>query len=122
MSEGLTIKDKLKVMLMLESDDQDKVLDLIIEQTASNLRFKLGLAASQDIPEELSFVMLEVCVRRFNRLKNEGMASYSQEGESITFKSNDFDDFLPDIDEWKRRNADARSLGSVRFINPYGEE
>ena len=48
------------------------------------------------------------------------MTAYSQEGESITFKASDFDDFLDDINLWKRRNQkDVQTLGKVQFINPY---
>ena len=83
----------LKTMLQLNTTDQDGLLD---------------------------YIVLEVCVRRYNRLKNEGMTSYSQEGESITFKSDDFDDFQDDISAWKEaNNVPDASLGSARFINPF---
>ena len=110
----------LKTMLQLETTDQDGLLNLIIKNTTKALRFKLGLNAGKEFPQELDYIVLEVCVRRYNRLKNEGMASYSQEGESITFKSDDFDDFQDDISAWKEANdvPDA-SLGKARFVNPF---
>ena len=49
-----------------------------------------------------------------------GMASYSQEGQSITFNSSDFDDFMDDINAWREQNGkNVRSLGHVQFFNPY---
>ena len=84
----------LKTMLQLETTDQDGLLKLIITNPTTALRFKLGLSNGNEFPQELDYIVLEVCVRRYNRLKNEGMASYSQEGKSITFKSDDFNDFL----------------------------
>lgn len=110
----------LKTMLQLNTTDQDGLLNLIIKNTTKALRFKLGLNAGKEFPGELDYIVLEVCVRRYNRLKNEGMASYSQEGESITFKSDDFDDFQADISAWKEANdvPDA-SLGKARFVNPF---
>lgn len=117
MANSLPMLDKLKVMLGLADDDQRPVLDLIIDQTEAALNFKLGTTA---IPEELEWIELEVCVSRYNRLKNEGMTAYTQEGESITFKSSDFDDFLDDINDWRRRNQkDPTTLGQVLFLNPY---
>ncbi|MGN1284319.1 MAG: phage head-tail connector protein, partial [Candidatus Limosilactobacillus intestinavium] len=83
--------DDLKTMLALKSDQQNGILKLIISNTEQALRFKLELSTDEELPSELGYIELEVCVRRFNRLKNEGMASYSQEGESITFNSSDFD-------------------------------
>ena len=61
-----------------------------------------------------------MCVRRYNRISNEGMASYSQEGQSITFNSSDFDDFEADINAWREQNGkNVKSLGKVQFFNPY---
>ncbi|MEH1000271.1 phage head-tail connector protein [Limosilactobacillus reuteri] len=115
-----TVLQNLKVMLGIENDDRDNLLKLIIDNTDQALRFKLELAEDEKVPGELGYIELEVSVRRFNRLQNEGMSQYSQEGESITFNSSDFDDFLDDIDLWKRRNQkDVKSLGAVSFINPY---
>lgn len=111
---------ELKTMLGLADDTRDALLSLIIKTTVQALRFKLALVPSEPFPSDLSYIALEVCVKRFNRLKNEGMASYSQEGESITFNSNDFDDFQADIDAWKERNGkNAQTLGRGFFFDPY---
>lgn len=108
----------LKIMLGLsdENKESDSLLNLIIKNTELSLRFKLDLKPGEDIPSELSYIPLEVAVRRFNRIKNEGMTSYSQEGESITFSNNDFDAFESDIEEYKRRN---NSDGLLYMVDPY---
>ena len=72
------VLDEVKTMLRINDDGQDDLLNLIITNTERNLNFKLQ---TETVPDELRFIELEVCIRRFNRLKNEGMASYSQEGE-----------------------------------------
>lgn len=110
----------LKTMMEIKTDTQDDVLNLIINNTTKALRFKLDLKPTDDFPEELSYIALEVCVRRYNRRKNEGMTSYEQEGQSFTFKSNDFDDFADDINDWKDANGkNATSLGTVSLISGY---
>ena len=43
------------------------------------------------------------------------MTSYSQEGETISFNSNDFDDFSDDIAEWKKNNG----TGLLTTVDPY---
>ena len=112
--------DDLKTMLQLTTDKQDLLLNLIIKNTEQALSFKLRLSEDESIPEDLAFIALEVCVRRYNRISNEGMASYSQEGQSITFNSSDFDDFMDDINAWREQNGkNVRSLGHVQFFNPY---
>ena len=99
---------KLKTYLGLEEDntDFDRVLKLIINNTELQLQFKLGLSGDiSEVPSELAYIPIQVEVKRFNRLKNEGMTSFTQEGESITFNANDFDEFQADIDEWKKQNG-----------------
>lgn len=117
--EVVSLSD-LKTMLQLTTDKQDSLLKLIIKNTEQALSFKLSLSEDESIPEDLSFIALEVCVRRYNRISNEGMASYSQEGQSITFNSSDFDDFMDDINAWREQNGkNVKSLGHARFFNPY---
>ena len=111
---------ELKTMLQLTTDKQDSLLKLIIKNTEQALSFKLSLSEDESIPEDLAFIALEVCVRRYNRISNEGMASYSQEGQSITFNSSDFDDFMDDINAWREQNGkNVKSLGHAQFFNPY---
>lgn len=108
----------LKTLLQIKDNSRDAILNLIAKNTESALCFKLG---EKEVPDELSYIALEVAVKRYNRIANEGMSQYSQEGETITFKSNDFDEFADDIDQWKNNNdKKPKSLGGVTFINPYG--
>lgn len=107
----------LKTMLQIKDDKRDSILELIIKNTTSALSFKLGLKADTNVPSELDFILLEVAVKRYNRLANEGMSSYSQEGQSITFSTNDFDEFTNDIDAWKDNHGkgDTRA-GRFLFV------
>ena len=119
MEQSVTLEN-LKTMLQLKTDKQNALLSLIIDNTEQALRFKLGLGQDTPFPSELGFISLEVCVRRYNRISNEGMASYSQEGQSITFNSSDFDDFEADINAWRDQNGkNVKSHGRVQFFNPY---
>ena len=113
----MEVIDKIKTLLGLKDNDQDNLLNVIIENTEQALCFKLS---ADEVPKELNYVLVEVAIKRFNRLKNEGMTSYSQEGESITFNSSAFNDFNSDIQQWRAdNNKNERSLGKVHFINPY---
>lgn len=111
---------EVKVMLGLKKDDQDDLLNVIIKNTTASLRVKLALDKDEGIPDELTYIVTEVSIRRFNRLNNEGMSAYSQEGESITYQSTDFDDFASDIDDYKsQKNIASKSLGTLHVLNPY---
>lgn len=120
MAETEDLKN-LKVLLAMEDDNsRDTLLNLIIKNTEASLEIKLHRKAKDDVPAELNYILLEVAVRRFNRFKNEGMTNYSQEDETITFKDNDFDDFLKDITDWLADQEDKpTTLGHVSFISGY---
>lgn len=107
----------LKTMLQIKDNKRDDILKLIIKNTTSALSFKLGLKADSNVPSELDFIIIEVAVKRYNRLANEGMSSYSQEGQSITFSTNDFDEFANDIANWKDENSvKDNNSGAFLFI------
>ena len=105
----------LKTMLQIKDNKRDDILNLIIKNTTQALSFKLGLNAGVSIPDVLDYIALEVSVKRYNRLANEGMSSYAQEGQSITFSANDFDEFANDIDAWKDENG-VKDNNSGRFL------
>ena len=121
MTDEMTIVpiNDLKTMLMIKDNEQDDLLTLIIKKTVKSTRFKLGLGTQDDFPSEMDYIPFEVCIRRYNRLKNEGMSSYTQEGEAITFNANDFDDFASDIEAFKKQN-NKDDTPRVMFINGYG--
>ena len=102
-------------MLQIKDNKRDDILNLIIKNTTQALSFKLGLKAGVSIPDDLDYIALEVSVKRYNRLANEGMSSYTQEGQSITFSANDFDEFANDIDAWKDENG-VKDNNSGRFL------
>lgn len=105
---------KVKTALQLKSDEYDNLLELYLEDASDAL--KLLLSVQEDLPAELEHIVRAVAVKKFNRLKNEGMSSYSQDGESITFNSNDFDDFKDEIEQYRRDN---NGLNQGMWTNPY---
>lgn len=52
------------------------------------------------IPEELSWILSEVVVKRFNRIGSEGMTSEAVEGHSVTFEADDFAEYAGIIDDF----------------------
>lgn len=104
----------LKLLLDLTNSDTelDVKLNLIIEQSKNKVLAYLPNVTS--VPDELSYIVLELSVVRFNRIGNEGMTSYSQDGESIAYGA-DMSDYEADIKAWllKQVNNDR---GVVRFL------
>lgn len=105
---------KVKIALQLKTNEYDDLLEIYLEDATDAL--KLLLSINEDLPQQLEHIVRAVAVKKFNRLKNEGMASYSQDGESITFNSNDFDDFKDEINQYRKDN---NGLNQGMWVNPY---
>lgn len=107
---------KLKTALQITDDEHDDLLNLYLNDAADFLKLRLSLDEDQELPSSMEAIVRSVAVKKFNRFKNEGMASYSQDGESITFNSNDFDDFEAEIEQWRKDNA---GINRGMWVNPY---
>ena len=105
---------EIKRTLEITDTELDSQLNDFIKRITDRLLLRLGVLT---LPVELQFIVVECTVKRFNLKGNEGMASYSQEGESITY-GDLLDEYKDDIALWVRTQdklVDA-DIGVVRFI------
>lgn len=105
--------DKLKIALQITDNEHDDLLQLYLDDATDFLKLRLSV---HDLPDEMQAIVRGAAVKKFNRFKNEGMASYSQDGESITFSSNDFDEWNNEIEQWKK---DHTGVNQGMWVNPY---
>jgi hypothetical protein len=105
--------DDVKVLLDITETDQDKKLSLIIDNAEKQILAYLP-AGIEEVPEALQYIVTELAIVRFNRIGNEGMSSYSQEGESITY-GDDIAPYLSAIQAWCEEQENNHR-GVVRFI------
>ena len=110
----MDLLDNLKLLLDLTDSDVelDVKLNLIIEQSKKKVLAYLPNVTL--VPDELSYIVLELSVMRFNRIGNEGMTSYSQDGESIAYGA-DMSDYEADIKAWLSKQVN-NDRGVVRFL------
>ena len=105
---------EIKRTLEITDTSLDAQLNDFIGRITDRLLLRLG---AEFLPHELQFIVVETTVKRFNLKGNEGMTSYSQEGESISY-GDLLDEYREDIALWinnRDRKADA-NIGVVRFI------
>ena len=105
--------DKLKIALQITENEYDDLLQLYLDDATDFLKLRLSV---HDLPDEMQAIVRGAAVKKSNRFKNEGMASYSQDGESITFSSNDFDEWSNEIEQWKN---DHNNVNQGMWVNPY---
>lgn len=93
------------------SDDarQDTARKLV---TARLLNLLGGIA---EVPEELTYIIDEVCIARFNRIGSEGLAWHDVEGETQRWEEDLFAPYMTDIQAWRDRNND-QTAGKIRFL------
>lgn len=109
----MVIKDDVKKLLSGSIDDK---LEVIEKRTRERLASLLGVSV---IPDSLEYIVFDVTNKRFNRVGQEGMSSYSQEGLSMAFPDSDFSEYQNEIDEFKRKDQEELykpKRGRFKFI------
>ena len=104
----------IKILLGIDPEDtsRDALLELIISTVTARLQVLLG---GIEPPESLEYIILEVTIKRFNRIGSEGLTSHSVEGETLSFNDSDFGAFASDIQAFLD-TQDNGDRGKVRFI------
>ncbi len=106
----MAVIDDVKALLGIE--DEDNKLKVIITLTENRLKALLG---QKEVPSELEYIVTEVSIARFNRIGSEGLSGHTVEGEALTFKDNDFDQYADDIQTWRDAQSD-QDIGRIRFL------
>ncbi|MDM8212788.1 phage head-tail connector protein [Enterococcus hirae] len=95
-----TITEDVKALL---SGTIDEKLEVIERRTAERLYAILSVST---VPTVLEHISYEVTLKRFNRIGQEGMVSYSQEGLSMAFPESDFDEYAQEIEDWRAKQVE----------------
>lgn len=106
---------KRSIEITDNNEELDQQLTDFINRVEQQLKARLGFI--KEIPQELEYIVIEASISRFNRKGDEGMSSYSQEGESISYSSI-LDEFKDDIAAWleQEKKASAPRRGVAFFL------
>lgn len=104
--------NQLKTLLGITDESMDELLKLLISLAIMRLTVLLG---GLEPTEELDYVVLGVCTKKYNRVGSEGLSSHTVEGESMTFTENDFAEYAEDIEIWLSKQKES-TRGKVRFL------
>lgn len=81
------IIEQVKALLGITDNLQDDLLEVIQGLTEAHFNAYSGQSL---IPKSLEFIIIEVMVKRFNRIGSEGMKSQKVEGLTVDFAIDDF--------------------------------
>ena len=106
--------DTIKGLLGFTAEDteNDANLNKLISFAVARLKLKLG---GIEPPEEMDYIIVEVVIKRFNRIGSEGLSVHIVEGESLHFTDDDFKEFEDDIQAFLDSQKQTQK-GKVRFI------
>ena len=110
------VLEEVKRSLEIEKDKTlDSQLKDFIKRISNQLCVRLGFLT--EVPEDLNYIVVECTIKRFNRKGDEGMSSYSQEGESITYGKllDEFEDDITAYKDKQKENTVPRK-GVARFL------
>lgn len=103
--------EDLRILLGLpeELDEAtEKMLLTILKAAKQRLKFKLdGL----EPPEELNYIIVDISIKRFNRIGSEGTTIHQVEGESRSFADDDFRSDAVHMGKDKRRAGHSGNSG-----------
>ena len=102
--------DDVKILKGITDNAQDGLLVVIERQTEAHFK---AYAGTERVPEALDYIIIDVMVKRFNRLDAEGMSSRSVEGLSMSFGTDDFAEYAEVIDRHIKKKSASRG---VKFI------
>lgn len=105
--------ERIKTLLGITDTLQDELLSVIVDNVSNHLELMLG----KEVPQKLEFVVVEVSIKRFNRVGVEGMKSEWIEGHKTEFYDSQ-DDFIPynSLIETNKVDDGYSKRGRVMFI------
>ncbi len=111
------LKEKMKQSLLVTEDEMKEIsvaVDSLIDNTISEFLVLMN-ESSEDVISKYWFIPINVFKARFIRLEREGVSSYSQSEQSISYNLNDFNDYLNIIDDYKESKTDSFGVGYQWF-------
>ena len=71
--------NRIKVLLGITNNDNEELLREIIEITEAKI---LNYINSSELPKQLEFILVELSIKRFNRIGSEGFTSETVDGKT----------------------------------------
>lgn len=102
--------DLVKALIEGTSEEQREAIQQLTE---GRLKWKLG--GIDSVPPELSFIVTEVSIARFNRIGSEGLSGHTVDGEAMSWSDDDFAPYETDIQDYRERQ-EGNDRGVVMFL------
>lgn len=110
--ENLT---KVKLLLSISDKLQDNLINLLLEDNEARLLSYINQDGARltSYPSEISWLLREITVRRFNRIGDEGKRSSGESDVTATWSEDDVADFEVYLKRYRNKKGGG---GVARFI------
>ena len=97
--------DKIKTLLGVT--DNDELIHEITELTKSKI---LNYINETELPNELEFALIELSIKRFNRIGSEGFSSESVDGRIMSYEGSEFEGYEKYLDDYISKNSISKGF------------
>lgn len=112
----MSASEDIQTLLDDKAAPKDK-LAIVEKMTRQRLSRLLGIEDGKAVPPAFDDIVTNVTAARYMRIGQEGMASYSQDGLSMTFNDNDFAPYMDEINAYHNGDDLSRPRrGGFRFL------
>ena len=119
----MEVVDRAQALIFVDStptEGQVKLLQSVAGLMEARLLGRLAALIEKPVermPEELEYILVELIVRRFNRVGSEGLKSESISGHKAEYTGDDLAGFEGDLIKWaEAQELDGGKRGRIRFL------
>lgn len=99
--------NRVKVLLGITDNDNEELLREIIDITNSKI---LNYIYKTELPNELEFVLIELSIKRFNRIGSEGFVSETVDGKTMSYEESEFEGYKKYLDDYISKNSISKGF------------
>ena len=99
--------NRIKVLLGITNNDNEELLREIIEITEAKI---LNYINSSELHKQLEFVLVELSIKRFNRIGSEGFTSETVDGKTMSYEESEFEGYKKYLDDYICKNGPSKGF------------
>lgn len=116
----MALLDEIKLFKGIQDGLQDELLNLIVEESKQRILGYINSKRNDPIsvlPDELTYIVRDVSIKRFNKMNAEGATKDSEEGRSYDWEKSYLTEYEPILDRYTDTEEAGKSRrGTFRFI------
>ena len=102
-----------RIRLMINVEGREELLQEIIRLVAMPV---LLYIKQDEIPTELEWIVVELAIKRYNRIGAEGFTEEKSDNIQNRYEENMINEYMSFLDRWIENNTEVVEVKGVRFF------